>query len=304
MKTKNKHLIVITGPTAVGKTNLSIDLAQHFDTDIISCDSRQFYKELNIGTAKPTEDELKKVYHHFINSLSIHEDYSAGDFEREGIAKLESLFKTKDIVFLVGGSGLYIKALCEGLDEFPNVPKSIFNRYLTILENEGIEVLQNSLRLQDPETYNKLDPQNPQRIIRALSVIEVSGKKFSDFQSASKKYRPFTISYFILNRDREELYDRINRRVDLMFENGLLLEVKSLYPYAHLNSLQTVGYQELFPYFKEEIELKTAKELIKRNSRRYAKRQLTWFKKINGAHWFSCDDGAEIKSEIEKLTKQ
>lgn len=291
-----KYLIIIGGATATGKTSLSIELARHFQTEILSCDSRQFYREMTIGTAKPNADELAAAKHHFIDSLSVEEDYSVGDFERDALILLEKLFQDKDILILVGGSGLFIRALCEGLDEFPDVPKSVQNELNKLFEKEGIEALQNELKTRDPEYFEKVDLQNPVRIIRALGVCRVSGKPYSDFRKQEKKARFFEPIYVLAEMERELLYDKINRRVDLMLENGLLEEVKSLFPFKHLNALQTVGYQELFEYFDGNISLKEAIELVKRNSRRYAKRQMTWFRK--DGFW----EGFE-SSEVDSVIK-
>lgn len=299
MSENNKYLIILTGPTAVGKTELSIELAQWLDTDIISCDARQFYKEMNIGTAKPNKEEMGMVRHHFINNLSITENYSAGDFERDAILLLEEKFKTSNSAFVTGGSGLYIKAVCEGFDQFPEVPEDIINSLKSVFALGGINPLQEELKIKDPQYYKEIDLNNPHRIIRALSVIRTSNQPFSLFQSKNQRVRTFTPIYIILHRDREELYDRINKRVDLMIEDGLIDEVKSLLKFKDQNALQTVGYQELFDYFDGIHDLGTAIELIKRNSRRYAKRQLTWFRKIQDSKWFHPEEVESIKAYIE-----
>jgi len=274
--TAKKYLIVIAGPTAVGKTELTIDLAKYFHSEIISSDSRQFYREMNIGTAKPTEEELAQVKHHFIDDLSIHDAYSVGDFERDGLQLLDELFRKLDVVFITGGSGLYIKALCEGLDQFPDVPENILDHYKSLLSTQGIEVLQKELAEVDPDYYQRVDSQNPHRLIRALSVCKASGKAFSSFLQQEKAVRNFTPIFICLQREREELYDRINRRVEIMLKEGLIQEAKELFPFRHLNALQTVGYQELFEFMNNQISQAEAIELIKRNTRRYAKRQGTW----------------------------
>ncbi|WP_235292402.1 tRNA (adenosine(37)-N6)-dimethylallyltransferase MiaA [Portibacter lacus] len=291
---KEKHLLVITGPTAVGKTALTIQLATEYQLEIVSCDSRQFYKEMNIGTAKPSVNELQLAPHHFINTLSISEDYSAGDFERDGLALLDKLFEKSDTVILTGGSGLYIKALCEGFDEFPDVPSVIFEK----INQYPLEKLQAELSLKDPTYFQKVDIENKQRLVRALSVFESSGKPFSHFLGKRSRARNFTPTYVILNRNREELYERINLRVDQMIEQGLEAEAKELFPFRSYNSLQTVGYQEFFDYFDGKIERDEAIELIKRNSRRYAKRQLTWFRKIPDAIWLHPEDKIDLKTLI------
>ncbi|MEL6923653.1 MAG: tRNA (adenosine(37)-N6)-dimethylallyltransferase MiaA [Bacteroidota bacterium] len=301
MSTK-KYLVVISGPTAVGKTDLCIALAQQFGTEIISCDSRQFYREMNIGTAKPTPGELARVKHHFIDDLSIHDAYSVGDFERDGLQLLEELYTKFDLVFLTGGSGLYIRALCEGLDEFPEVPEAVTEHYKQLFNAEGIGALQDELHQLDPDYAAKVDLQNPHRLIRALSVCKASGQPFSSFHGSDKPERPFTPVYICLHREREELYDRINRRVDWMMERGLLEEARELFPFQSLNALQTVGYQELFDYFEETITLETAVELIKRNTRRYAKRQGTWFRKNDYWQFFAPHESAAIQQYIVEQT--
>jgi tRNA dimethylallyltransferase len=289
MATK-KYLIVIGGATATGKTSLSIRLAQHFNTEILSCDSRQFYREMTIGTAKPDSEEIAAAKHHFIDSLSIEEPYTVGDFEQDALQLLEKLYENTDVLILVGGSGLFIRALCEGLDEFPDVPLSIREELDHLFKEKGIEVLQNELKACDPEYYNQVDLQNPVRLIRALSIYRVSGRPFSEFRKQKKQGRFFEPIYILAEMDRALLYDKINRRVDLMLKNGLLEEARSLYPKKHLNALQTVGYQEFFEHFDGKISQEEAIELVKRNSRRYAKRQMTWFRKND--HWkgFSSSD--------------
>lgn len=274
-----KYLIVVAGPTASGKTTLAIELAQYFQTEILSCDSRQFYREMNIGTAKPTKEELQQATHHFINSLSIEQDYSVGDYEREALAILKKIYHKKDIAILVGGSGLFIRALCEGLDEFPDVPTSIRQDLESVFKEKGIEALQQELLQSDPLYYEKVDLNNPVRLIRALGVCRISRKPFTSFQQQPKKNRFFTPIYLKIVWDREKLYERINRRVDLMLKAGLLEEAQALHVFKDNNALQTVGYQELFDYFDEKISLEEAIRLIKRNSRRYAKRQMTWLRK-------------------------
>ncbi len=298
---KLNTLIVIVGPTAVGKTNVSIELAKHLSCDIISCDSRQFFKEMSIGTAKPTRDEMDGIAHHFIDSHSIHTAYSVGDFEREGLAKLDELYKENNTVIMVGGSGLYVKAICEGFDDFPEISPSVRKRLNQQLENEGITPLQEQLKQLDPIHYTKVDIHNSQRVIRALEVCIGTGRAYSSFTTNKANTRPFNIIKIGINLDREKLYERINLRVDLMVKAGLLNEAKSLYPYKDNNALQTVGYKELFDFFEHKNTLNEAIALIKQNSRRYAKRQLTWFKRDEDIEWFEPN---EIQKIIEKVINQ
>lgn len=272
-----KYLIVITGPTAVGKTKMALRLAKKLDTDIISCDSRQLFRELNIGVAKPKEEELDITKHHFINHLSIHDNYSAGQYERECIALLDELFLTKDFAILTGGTGLYIKAVLEGLDSFPPVSKEHKKYFEELHKTQGIVTLQKELKRLDPEYYDKVDKENPMRLIRALSLIQTTGKKFSSFRSGTVKKRNFKTIPFYLEMDKDMLYERINKRVNEMMKSGLLDEVKSLVKHKDLVSLQTVGYTELFDHIDGNITHERAIELIKRNTRRYAKRQMTWY---------------------------
>lgn len=283
-------LIVVAGPTAVGKTAAAIKLAQHFNTVVVSADSRQFFREMNIGTAKPDESELAAAKHYFINSHSISESFSVGDFEKQGLALLDELFKVYDKVILAGGSGLYIKAICEGFDDLPVADISVREKLNQQLEKEGITTLQKQLQQIDPDYYTQVDLNNPQRIIRALEVFETSGKPFSSYRNATVNKRPFNIIKLALDMPREKLYERINLRVDLMVKQGLIQEVKSLLPYHELNALNTVGYSELFDYFDGKTSLDEALLLIKQNTRRFAKRQLTWFRKDKDFVWF--DAGA------------
>ncbi len=297
---KQKTLVVIVGPTAVGKTSVSINLAKDLRCDIISCDSRQFFKEMSIGTAKPTIDEMNGVPHHFINSHSIHTPYSVGDFEREGLAKLEELFKNNDLTIMVGGSGLYVKAICEGFDDFPDIDPSVRADLIMKVESEGIEPLQAQLKELDPVHYNKVDIHNTQRVIRALEVCLGTGKPYSAFTKNKVNKRPFNIIKIGINLEREKLYERINLRVDLMMKAGLLEEAKTLYPHKDINALQTVGYKELFDFFEGKTLLEEAVELIKQNSRRYAKRQLTWFKRDEQIEWFEPTEYPFILDQIKK----
>ncbi|HEX8023191.1 tRNA (adenosine(37)-N6)-dimethylallyltransferase MiaA [Mucilaginibacter sp.] len=286
----DKTLIVIAGPTAVGKTAAAIKLAQHFNTIVVSADSRQFFSEMSIGTAKPDAEELAAAKHYFINSHSITESFSVGDFEKQGLALLDELFKTHDKVILAGGSGLYIKAICEGFDDLPVADISVRDKLNMQLEEEGITPLQEKLKQVDPDYYAQVDLNNPQRIIRALEVFETTGKPFSSYRNATVNKRPFNIVKLALDMPREKLYERINLRVDLMVEQGLIDEVTALLPYRQLNALNTVGYAELFDHFDGKTSLNEALLLIKQNTRRFAKRQLTWFRKDKDFIWF--DAGA------------
>lgn len=294
------YLITIVGPTAIGKTALSIKLAQHYKAEIISCDSRQFFKEMTIGTAVPEPEELAAAPHHFIQNKSIHENYSVGHFEREALQKLEELFTKHNIVIMVGGSGLYVDAVINGLDYFPTIDARVREELNKRLETEGLESLQHQLKELDPETYHEIAIDNPHRIIRALEVCIGSKQTYSSFKNKPKAPRNFTAIKVGLTADREIIYDRINRRVDIMLDNGLLKEVEALYPLKHLNALQTVGYRELFDFFDEKIDFDFAVSEIKKNSRRFAKRQLTWFKKDENTLWFDyLTDVNEIISEIK-----
>jgi tRNA dimethylallyltransferase len=281
----NSRLIVIAGPTASGKTAAAIELAKHYNTVIVSADSRQFYREMSIGTAKPTDEELTAVPHYFINSLSITETYTAGDYEKECLELLNDLFKTHKIVILVGGSGLFIKAVCEGFDKFPDIEPAIREVLNNEFEEKGIGFLQEKLKIADPEYYSQVDINNQQRVIRALEVFESTGKPFSSYRKSATNNRPFQIIKLGLDLPREILYQRINRRVDDMLKQGLVEEVRSLLQYQHFNALNTVGYSELFDYFDGKTDLQTAIELIKQNTRRFAKRQMTWFRKDKEIIW-------------------
>ncbi len=285
-----KTLISLIGPTAIGKTSLAIGLAQHYKTDIISADSRQFFKEMNIGTAVPSVEELESATHHFIQHKSIHEAYSVGDYEREALLVLETLFQEKDTLILVGGSGLYVDAITKGLDKFPEIAPSIRLQLNSQLEKKGISSLQKQLQQLDVEYYEKVDLENPHRLIRALEVCIGSGMPYSSFLNKEKPSRPFNNVTVGLTAERERIYQRINKRVDVMFEQGLLEEARTLTSYQHLNALQTVGYKELFEYFDKNCTLEEAKEEIKKNTRRFAKRQLTWFKKNKETHWFDYNE--------------
>lgn len=306
---KTNTLVVIIGPTAIGKTSLSIELAKHFSCPVISADSRQFFREMSIGTAKPSVQEMQGIAHYFIDSHSIHDNYNVGKFEKEAIELLDGLFKTHETVVMVGGSGLYIDAVCEGFDELPEADETVRKKIDTLYQSEGIAGLQHLLKELDPVYYNQVDKQNPQRLSRALEVCLISGQSYSDLRKAAKKSRNFNTIKIGLTTSREILYDRINQRVDQMIEQGLLKEVKLLEPHKQLNALQTVGYKELFDYFNEiaanaenqnlsHVSLKKAIELIKQNTRRFAKRQLTWFRRDEQIKWFEPQELQSILTYI------
>ena len=302
----NKTCIIIAGPTAVGKTAIAIGLAKHFTTQIISADSRQCYKELNIGVAKPSAEELEAVQHYFINSHSVTENLSAADFEKYALDAIEKIFTSNDIAVMVGGTGLYIKAFCEGLDEIPAAEIATRNAIVTDYNNNGIEWLQQQIKKHDPDYSVQGEMQNPHRMIRALEVKLSTGKSITAFQSKQKKVRDFNIIKICLQLQREVLYDRINSRVDDMMRMGLAEEVKNLILFKHLNALQTVGYKELFDYFSTEataVSLEKSIELIKQNTRHYAKRQITWFKKEEGMQF--CNPSLkDVLSAVETARKR
>ncbi len=287
MPTTPKYLIVLLGPTGVGKTDLSVTLAYRFNAPILSSDSRQFYREMRIGTATPSVDVLGLAPHHFIGNKSIADRYSCGMFELDVLDLLDKLYKTHQSAMLVGGSGLYIDAVCNGIDDFPAPDAELRAELYRKLDVEGIESLQKQLQALDPDYYNQVDFKNTQRVLKAVEVCLQTGKPFSSFRTNPAKERPFIPIKVGLNRPREELYQRINLRVDLMMKEGLLDEVKSLYEFKNLNSLNTVGYKELFDYLDGKTSLEEAVELIKRNSRRYAKRQLTWWARDKEITWFN-----------------
>jgi len=304
------YLITIIGPTAIGKTSLSIALAQHFGCDIISCDSRQFFKEMKIGTAVPNDEELASATHHFIQNKSIFENYSVGDFEKEAIAKLDELFLKNNIQIMVGGSGLYVDAVLKGFDDFPDIDSTIREEINVNFDLHGIAYLQNTLQELDSEYYNKLlseNPQtlqNPQRMKRFVEVCIGTKKPYSSFLNKEKNKRNFTPIIIGLEADREIMYDRINQRVDSMMNEGLLSEAEQLFPNKELNALQTVGYRELFDYFDGKFSLDFAVEEIKKNTRRFSKRQLTWFKRTENAVWFDyLIDRNEIINHISQSIK-
>jgi len=302
MSLKKPLLICVVGPTAIGKTALSIKIAKHFNTHIISADSRQFYKEMNIGTAVPSKEELSEVQHYFIQNKSIFETYSVGDFEKETISFLKEKFKSNDIIVMVGGSGLYIDAIIRGLDDFPEIPSEIRNTLNTLLEKEGIEVLQKELKKVDPSYFTKVDINNPHRLIRALEIYRGTGKPYSLFLKDKETKRDFDTLLIGLSADREIVYNRINQRVDIMIAEGLITEAENLYKHKDLNALQTVGYRELFSFFDGTISREKAIEEIKKNTRRFAKRQGTWFRKNEAIHWFDYTVNASeiIQFIIEK----
>lgn len=292
-----KTLIVIAGPTAIGKTAAAIEVAKHFNTVVVSADSRQFFREMSIGTAKPNDEELSQATHYFINSHSITEPFSVGDFEKQGLALLNELFKTHNHVILAGGSGLYIKAICAGFDDLPSADPAIREKLNQELEEKGLTHLQEKLKLVDPVYYDEVDLGNPQRIIRALEVFESSGKPISSYRQATINQRPFNIIKLALNMPREVLYNRINQRVDVMMQQGLLTEVEALTPYRQLNALNTVGYSEIFDYIDGKTTLDKAIEMIKQNTRRFAKRQLTWFRRDEQFIWFDATE-ADITDQM------
>lgn len=294
----NKTLVAVCGPTATGKTAIGIQLAQYFHTEIISADSRQFYKEMEIGTAKPSAEELALVPHHFINSNSIHDRVSVADFEKAALEKLEELFQIYNVVIVVGGSGLFLQAIYQGFDDLPETSLDNREKWNQLYQDFGLSYLQEQLKIFDPDYYQQVDLQNPQRIIRALEVSSSNEKPFSAFLTQNKKARPFNIIKIGINPERSALYNRINQRVDLMVQNGLIKEVQELLPYQHLNSLNTVGYKELFEAFNQNTTVKEALEKIKQNTRRFAKRQITWFKKDQEIRWF---DTANLEPILDYL---
>jgi tRNA dimethylallyltransferase len=296
---EQRTLIALAGPTAIGKTDLAIRLALYFGTEIISADSRQHYRELIIGTAKASSHQLSKVIHHQVNNLSIHDTYSSGQYERDTLLILEQLFKKNSIAIMTGGTGLYFKAIMEGMDAFPEVAQEILLDLQQNFDKKGITYLQEACKAVDPEYYASADVHNPHRLIRALSVYHASGQPYTSFLKRNKPFRPFNTISIVLTMNREQLYQRINDRVLQMMDKGLLEEVKSLYEFKHLKSLNTVGYRELFSYLKGEITLEDAINLIQRNSRRYAKRQITWFRNQGSWHVFDYDDYDGIIAHID-----
>ena len=293
-------LIVLIGPTGIGKTDLSLSIAEAYHTSIISAASRQLYADLKIGTAAPTPDQLARVPHYFVGTLQLTDYYSAAQYESEVLKKLNELFQEKSVVVLTGGSMMYVDAVCKGIDDIPTVDNDTRQLMLERYEQEGLERLCAELKLLDPEYYNIVDLKNPKRVIHALEICYMTGKTYTSFRTRTCKERPFNILKIGLKRDREELYDRINRRVDMMMEEGLLEEARKVYPYLNLNSLNTVGYKELFKYFDGEWELPFAIEKIKQNSRIYSRKQVTWFKRDTEIAWFHPDSTQEIMQYIEQ----
>ena len=300
MTLNTKKIIVIVGPTAIGKTRVGIELAKTFNTEIISCDSRQFYKELKIGSAPPSKKELSEVKHHFIQNLSVTQDYNAGQFEIDSIKLIKKLHETNDTIIVIGGSGLYIDAICKGFDSLPEVSKQTREQVTLEYQSKGLAWLQKQVKKSDPELYQNYETNNPQRLLRALEIFEETGEKLSSFKSNKKKKRPFDIVKIGLNTERNILYSHINKRVNIMMENGLLEEVNSLFKHQDRNALQTVGYKEIFTFLNDECTLQKAVENIKQNSRRYAKRQLTWFRKDKEIRWFEPQQVIEMKKFISE----
>lgn len=291
------QLVVIGGPTGIGKTATAIELARHFNTEIISADSRQFYKEMKIGTAVPSDKELSLVKHHFIQNLSVESSFNASTFEIDTINLLEVLFKTKEVIFLVGGSGLYIDAICNGIDDLPSIPSLVRQKYNQLYEINGLPYIQDFLKTIDHAYYSQVDLNNPKRILKALEVFEITKKPYSSFLSNSQKKRPFDILKIFLDIDRTELYNQINQRVDKMIEAGLEEEARKLIRFKNLTPLNTVGYKELFDYFDGKISREEAITQIKNHTRAYARRQLTWFRRYSDAHWFR----PEMICEMQEL---
>ena len=298
----NNQLVTIIGPTAIGKTGLAIKIAEFYKTEIVSADSRQFYRELNIGTAKPSSSELSKIKHHLINNKSIHEQYNINDFEKDAIESINSIFKKNKVAVLVGGSGLFINSVLYGLDEIPAIDENIRNSLYSDMDSLGIKVLQEKLKLLDPNSYDNIDIDNPRRLIRALEVTIGSGKPYSSFLKKTKKTRNFNVITIGLNQDRAELYEKINTRVDNMIKGGLIDEVKGLYELKNLKTLNTIGYSEVFKYIDGVYSKDECINEIKKNTRRYAKRQLTWFKSIENVKWVSPNyDLKDVLNHIERL---
>lgn len=302
---KQKHLVVMVGPTAVGKTDLCVQLAKHYQTAIISADSRQFFREMTIGTAKPPQVEQQGIPHYFINSHSITQEYNAGAYEQDVLLLLQKLFEETDVVIITGGSGLYIRAVCEGMDEMPETDAALREKLTRQYEEEGLQPLLHKLEQLDPAYFDQVDKANPQRVIRAVEVSLSSGAPYSSFRKSEKQERPFHIIKIGLTRDRNELYQRIDQRMDLMLQQGLLKEATQLYPHRAHNALQTVGYKEIFDYIEGKYDWEEAVRLLKRNSRRYAKRQLTWFNKDPEEFaWFHPQQWEEIVYYIdERMTE-
>jgi len=293
-------LVVIAGPTGVGKTDFSIELAKHFDTEIISCDSRQMYRELKIGTAVPDATQLAQVKHHFIGNLSIHDYYNAGEFELQALELLEHLFKSHQVVIMTGGSGLYLDAVIKGIDDLPSVDPDIRKELISQLNQQGLESLKEELKIVDPTYYEMVDLNNPKRILKALEIYRMTGKPYSSLRTDSIKERPFQIIQIGLMLERAQLYQRIDQRVDQMISDGLVEEARLFHPFKLLNSLNTVGYKELFDYFDGKYDLEEAIRLIKRNSRRYAKRQITYWNRNSDIQWFHPLQKVDMLEYIEQ----
>lgn len=298
---KKNNVVIIFGPTGVGKTDLSIGIAEQLDSEIFSCDSRQVYKELNIGVAKPNDLQLQKVKHHFIDHVSIHDHYSISKYETEVIEKLKDYFSHKEIALFCGGSGLYIDAICDGVDEMPDHDEEIRSQVIKMHEDYGIEALRFELKKIDPQYYSKVDLRNPQRIMRALEIYKITGKPFSEFRKNNPIERDFNIVKIGINIDRNILYNRINQRVEEMVNMGLIEEAREMHKYKGIVALKTIGYRELFDYFENKTGKKEAIELIKRNTRHYARRQLTWFRRYNDVQWFSPDQKENILLYINSI---
>lgn len=293
-------LIVLIGPTGIGKTDLSLNIAEHYNTEIISADSRQLYADLKIGTAAPTPEQLARVKHHFVGTLQLTDYYSAAQYEAEVMNKLDELFKRHNVIVITGGSMMYVDAVCKGIDDIPTVDEETRKTLMQHYENVGLERLCAELKILDPEYYDIVDKKNPKRVIHALEICYMTGQTYTSFRTSQTKERPFNIIKVGLRREREELYARINKRVDIMMEDGLLEEAKSVYQYKNLNSLNTVGYKEMFKYLDGEWELPFAIEKIKQNSRIYSRKQVTWFKRDTDITWFHPDDTDNIMSFIEE----
>lgn len=295
-----KSLIVLLGPTAVGKTELSLQLAERLGCPIISADSRQLYRDMVVATAAPTREQLARVPHHFIGTLSLTDYYSAAQYEADALALMQELFAHHDTLLLTGGSMMYIDAVCNGIDEIPTISEEVRRAVVTRYEEEGLDVLLEELQRLDPDFYEKVDRRNPKRVIHAVEICRMTGQPYSSLRTETKKERPFDIVKIGLTRPREELYERINSRVDAMMRDGLEAEARRLYPYRHLNALNTVGYKEMFAYFDGTYDLPTAVEKIKRNTRVYARKQMTWFRRDDTIVWFTPDDRLKLFAYVEK----
>ena len=297
-----KTLVVVLGPTAVGKTDIAIRLAQQLNTEIISADSRQLYREIPLGTAAPSKEQLASVPHHFVGNLSLQQNYNVSQYENEVLALLENKFRVYDVMVMTGGSGLYIDAVCRGIDQLPDPEPEIRETLQQKWQQKGISVLQQQLQQLDPEFYEQVDRQNPKRLMRAIEVCLQTGRKYSELRQNNPQTRNFRILKVGLNLPREQLYDRINRRTDVMMNNGWIEEAESVFPFRHLNALNTVGYKELFAFLEGKMSLEKAVEKIKTNTRRYAKRQLTWFRKDKEIHWFSPEDEEAILQFVKETS--